>query len=128
MGGCKFRIDSLVVCPVRLTYLGSTGSVLASDRNPYIHLQFTLTKGALAVNSAQVLLSFWYLAYNNLLTRIQTAREWALFGRSYHPLRVTDPKVGPYSLFHYWHALNFYRASNTLHTDSNFLTSTACLS
>lgn len=48
----------------------------------------------MTANSPQLLLSFCYLAYNNLFTRLQMAREWALFSEECLPLRVTDPQVG----------------------------------
>ncbi|KAF5509989.1 hypothetical protein CGCS363_v002445 [Colletotrichum siamense] len=46
----------------------------------------------IAVNAPQLYLSFWYLAYNSLLTRLEMSREWALFYDHYRPLRVTRPR------------------------------------
>ncbi|KAI1634849.1 hypothetical protein F4809DRAFT_651555 [Biscogniauxia mediterranea] len=74
---------------------GLTGGFLEGDGNSFIPLPFTLTQAVLLANSPQLLLSFCYLAYNNLFTRLQMAREWALFSDGYHPLRVTNPKL-PY--------------------------------
>jgi hypothetical protein len=53
---------------------------------------FSFVDAVLIANSPQLLLSFCYLAYNNLFTRLQMAKEWALMSTAYRPLRVTDPK------------------------------------
>ncbi|KAF6820539.1 hypothetical protein CSOJ01_00795 [Colletotrichum sojae] len=46
----------------------------------------------LVANAPQLYLSFWYLHYNALITRLEMGREWALFPVRYCPLRVTRPK------------------------------------
>lgn len=46
----------------------------------------------IAANVPQLVLSFWYLSFNTLLTRWHMAKEWALFFVSHRPLRVTSPK------------------------------------
>ncbi|KAI0533756.1 hypothetical protein GGR58DRAFT_485453 [Xylaria digitata] len=68
------------------------GGFFASNNNPFIGQEFTLLTGILAANSPQLLLSASYLAYNSLFTRLQMAQEWAMYGRDYYPLRVTDPQ------------------------------------
>ncbi|KAI2770771.1 hypothetical protein F4815DRAFT_496933 [Daldinia loculata] len=75
------------------------GSFYESEMNSFIDSPFTFTQGVLIANSPQLLLSFCYLAYNNLFTRLQMAREWSLFSECYQPLRVTDPKGGQYSTY-----------------------------
>ncbi|KAI0847467.1 hypothetical protein F5Y00DRAFT_271216 [Daldinia vernicosa] len=75
------------------------GSFYESEMNSFIDSPFTFTQGVLIANSPQLLLSFCYLAYNNLFTRLQMAREWSLFSEGYQPLRVTDPKGGQYSTY-----------------------------
>lgn len=72
----------------------SWGSFFESDQNAFSGTPFTFFEGVLTANSPQLLLSFCYLAYNNLFTRLQMAREWVLYSEEYHPLRVTDPQVG----------------------------------
>ncbi|KAI1750637.1 hypothetical protein F4782DRAFT_548583 [Xylaria castorea] len=75
-------------------YLFKSSNFLPSDKNPslYTGRDMTLTQSILLANSPQLLLSFCYLAYNNLFTRMQMAKEWAMFTTAYHPLRVTDPQ------------------------------------
>ncbi|KAI3316543.1 hypothetical protein HD806DRAFT_527808 [Xylariaceae sp. AK1471] len=78
--------------------LYSGNSFLQSDENPFIDTNpftltpFSLTQATLLANSPQLLLSFCYLAYNYLFTRIHMAKEWAMLSVSYSPLRVTDPQ------------------------------------
>ncbi|KAF4911889.1 hypothetical protein CGCVW01_v011272 [Colletotrichum viniferum] len=43
-------------------------------------------------NIPQLFLSFWYYAYNTLITRLQMSQEWALLSVDYQPLRVTQPE------------------------------------
>lgn len=71
----------------------SGASFLESAENAFANASFTFFEGVLLVNSPQLLLSLCYLAYNGLFTRLQAAREWALFSEKYQPLRVTDPQV-----------------------------------
>ncbi|KAI0099440.1 hypothetical protein F4814DRAFT_442966 [Daldinia grandis] len=75
------------------------GSFYESEMNSFIDSPFTFTQGVMIANSPQLLLSFCYLAYNNLFTRLQMAREWSLFREGYQPLRVTNPKGGQYSTY-----------------------------
>lgn len=62
--------------------------------NPTIRLRNspTFEVAVLIANAPQLFLSFAYLAYNNLFTRLQMAKEWAFMSVEYVPLRVTDPK------------------------------------
>ncbi|KAI0012703.1 hypothetical protein F4779DRAFT_625800 [Xylariaceae sp. FL0662B] len=76
-----------------------SGSFLENDQNPFTRSPFTFFTGIMAANSPQLLLSFCYLAYNNLFTRLQMAREWALFSEDYRPLRVTDPQGEQYATY-----------------------------
>ena len=47
----------------------------------------------LMANTPQILISLWYLVYNQLLTRLVMAREWARFSSGKpQPLRVTYPR------------------------------------
>ncbi|KAI0016513.1 hypothetical protein F4780DRAFT_797808 [Xylariomycetidae sp. FL0641] len=75
------------------------GEFLQSENNGFIALPVKLISAVLIANSPQLLLSFCYLAYNNLFTRLQMAREWAQFSEGYHPLRVTDPKGEQYATY-----------------------------
>ncbi|KAI0880270.1 uncharacterized protein GGS22DRAFT_87675 [Annulohypoxylon maeteangense] len=75
------------------------GSFFESEENAFIDIPTTFVGGVLLANSPQLLLSFCYLAYNNLFTRLQMAREWSLYSEGYHPLRVTDPKGDQYSTY-----------------------------
>ncbi|KAI1778678.1 hypothetical protein F4818DRAFT_306948 [Hypoxylon cercidicola] len=77
---------------------GLVGSFFESDQNLFIDLAFTFLAGVLLANSPQILLSICYLAYNNMFTRLQMAREWSLFSQGYQGLRVTDPKYSTYRL------------------------------
>ncbi|KAI1764186.1 hypothetical protein GGR53DRAFT_530815 [Hypoxylon sp. FL1150] len=75
------------------------GSFFESDQNAFLNWPFTFAQGVLLANSPQILLSICYLAYNNMFTRLQMAREWSLFSGGYHGLRVTDPKGDQYSTY-----------------------------
>ncbi|OTA98823.1 hypothetical protein M426DRAFT_101648 [Hypoxylon sp. CI-4A] len=75
------------------------GSFFESELNAFLQLPMTFIQGVLLANSPQILLSVCYLAYNNMFTRLQMAREWALFSEGYHVLRVTDPKGDQYSTY-----------------------------
>ncbi|TDZ24289.1 hypothetical protein Cob_v003013 [Colletotrichum orbiculare MAFF 240422] len=46
----------------------------------------------IVANSPQLYLSFWYLAYNSLITRLEMSREWASFSLGFCALRVTRPR------------------------------------
>ncbi|KAK9420702.1 hypothetical protein SUNI508_00793 [Seiridium unicorne] len=88
-----------IFLPISMRYRGISGTFTESDTNSFVTvIQFTFIGGVLAANSPQLLLSFCYLAYNNLFTRLQMAKEWSEFSLGYRPLRVTDPK---------WVHLNF---------------------
>ncbi|CAJ2502401.1 Uu.00g097950.m01.CDS01 [Anthostomella pinea] len=78
---------------------GLQGTFLGGDENSFIPLAFSLINAVLLANSPQLLLSFCYLAYNNMFTRLQMAREFAQFSDGYHPLRVTEPKGNQYSTY-----------------------------
>ncbi|KAI1418430.1 hypothetical protein F5Y13DRAFT_176522 [Hypoxylon sp. FL1857] len=90
---CAYYLNSIA------TYGSLYGSFFESEQNAFIDLPMTFVSGVLLANSPQLLLSFCYLAYNNLFTRLQMAREWSLFSEGYHPLRVTDPKGDQYSTY-----------------------------
>jgi hypothetical protein len=47
---------------------------------------------AIVANMPQLLLSIAYLAYNGLFTRTLSEREWASYGVSFQPLRVSQRK------------------------------------
>ncbi|KAI1120426.1 hypothetical protein F5Y10DRAFT_258367 [Nemania abortiva] len=95
--------SGIATCAILLKQGLSTTSFLAgflaSDSNPFIPLSLNLIEGVLLANSPQLVLSFCYLAYNNLFTRLQMAKEWARFGEGYNPLRVTEPKGQQYSTY-----------------------------
>ncbi|OTA80094.1 hypothetical protein M434DRAFT_86712 [Hypoxylon sp. CO27-5] len=97
IGICVFFFDSINSAPLNVKC--STGSFFESEQNLFIDMPITFVSGVLLANSPQLLLSFCYLAYNNLFTRLQTAREWSLFSEGYHALRVTDPKSDQYSTY-----------------------------
>ncbi|KAI0100684.1 hypothetical protein F4776DRAFT_649322 [Hypoxylon sp. NC0597] len=78
---------------------GLWGSFFESDQNVFFQNPYTFLAGVITANGLQLLLSLWYLAYNNLFTRLQMAREWALFSEGYHPLRVTDPQGEQYATY-----------------------------
>ncbi|KAI0454720.1 hypothetical protein F5B21DRAFT_473937 [Xylaria acuta] len=94
-------------------------SFLATDNNPVIPVSLSLIEGVLLANSPQLLLSFCYLAYNNLFTRLQMAKEWARFGEEYNSLRVTEPRGQQYSTYRlqlpYKYSLPLIVASGFLH-------------
>ncbi|KAI1139810.1 hypothetical protein F5Y05DRAFT_380161 [Hypoxylon sp. FL0543] len=78
---------------------GLWGSFFESDQNVFFQKSYTFFEGVITANSLQLLLSLWYLAFNNLFTRLQMAREWALFSEDYHSLRVTDPQGEQYATY-----------------------------
>ncbi|KAI1324847.1 hypothetical protein F5Y16DRAFT_379730 [Xylariaceae sp. FL0255] len=78
---------------------GFSGTFLESDSDSFINLIFSLTGAVLLANSPQIFLAIWYLTFNNLLTRLQLAREWSKLSEGYHPLRVTDPKGAQFSTY-----------------------------
>ncbi len=53
----------------------------------------------LVANSAQLLLSFLYFAYNSLWTCMLLTEEWASYARRRNPLRVTSPIKGQRSTY-----------------------------
>ncbi|KAK9785704.1 hypothetical protein SCARD494_11704 [Seiridium cardinale] len=86
-------IISLVVHAVQDR--GLSGQFLESDVNSFIgDNPWRFAPAVLLANSPQLLLSFCYLAYNNLFTGLQMAKEWANYSADYYPLRVTDPQTG----------------------------------
>lgn len=89
---CKSSQGSFSTYDVSNAY-NRTGSFLESESNSFVDTNYSFIQTVTTANSPQLLLSFCYLAYNNLFTRLQMAREWSLFGEGYHALRVTDPKV-----------------------------------
>ncbi|KAI0410837.1 hypothetical protein F5X98DRAFT_384830 [Xylaria grammica] len=97
----------------------SLGSFLASDNSFLIPIPLSLIQGVLLANSPQLLLSFCYLAYNNLFTRLQMAKEWARFSEGYNSLRVTEPRGQQYSTYRlqlpYKYSIPLIVASAALH-------------
>ncbi|RYC56619.1 hypothetical protein CHU98_g9592 [Xylaria longipes] len=94
---------------------------LPSDKNPtnFNGYNITLAQAILVANSPQLLLSFCYLALNNLFTRMQMAKEWAMFTTTYHPLRVTEPKGEQFATYRlqlpYRYSLPLIAVSIVLH-------------
>ncbi|KAI0973664.1 hypothetical protein F4678DRAFT_486848 [Xylaria arbuscula] len=74
---------------------------LPNWRDPTINLgiSLTLTQSILLVNTPQLLLSVYYLAFNNLFTRIQMAKEWGALSTEYRSLRVTEPQGEQFSTY-----------------------------
>lgn len=73
-----------------ISFLGRTDSSHDTDFGTnYTKLTFGII---MAANSPQLVLSFWYLGYNTVLTRLVLAREWGRFATQFRPLRVTNPK------------------------------------
>lgn len=57
----------------------SNGMLLRPEKNPFLQRPFRFASGVLTANSPQLLVSFCYLAYNNLFTRLQMAREVSIY-------------------------------------------------
>lgn len=72
--------------------LNQYGTESASVSQGYLVQSYTFIAGVLISNSPQMVLVLVYLCFNNLITRIQNAKEWASFGSNWEPLRVTDPE------------------------------------
>ncbi|KAI0550664.1 hypothetical protein F4679DRAFT_572808 [Xylaria curta] len=102
-----------------LSTIHTFGSFLASDTNPVIPLPLSLIEGVLLANSPQLLLSFCFLAYNNLFTRLQMAKEWTRFGEGFNSLRVTEPRGQQYSTYRlqlpYKYSVSLIVAGASLH-------------
>lgn len=73
--------------------LGSFGQ---DSDNGTIHLpgnsSNTFEKAILIANLPQLFLSFTYLAFNSLFTRLHMAKEWSALSTRYKALRVTNPQ------------------------------------
>ncbi|ETS81315.1 hypothetical protein PFICI_06317 [Pestalotiopsis fici W106-1] len=82
-------------------HLGLQGTITPSDSNPLLSTSVakSFLSGVLAVNSPQLMLSFCYVLYNNLFTKMQMGREWAALSRSYKGLRVSDPRGHQYATY-----------------------------
>jgi len=52
----------------------------------------TFDQAVLIANSPQLLLSFAYLAFNGLFTRLHMAKEWSSMSIQYKALRVSNPR------------------------------------
>lgn len=52
----------------------------------------TFEQAILIANSPQLFLSFAYLAFNSLFTRLHMAKEWSALSTRYKALRVTNPQ------------------------------------
>ncbi|ETS83061.1 hypothetical protein PFICI_04937 [Pestalotiopsis fici W106-1] len=78
-----------------------TGTVGQSDSNFLIRSRLTsgFLSATLLVNSPQLILSFCYLSYNTLFTRMQMAREWAMYSMRYKGLRVTEPTGSQFATY-----------------------------
>jgi hypothetical protein len=59
--------------------------------NNLMDSSLSLIGGVLVANTPQVLLSYLYLAFNNLYTSMFVAREWSTYVNERKPLRVTAP-------------------------------------
>ncbi|KAL2292349.1 hypothetical protein FJTKL_09335 [Diaporthe vaccinii] len=74
-------------------WLGSFGQDAQNEkvwfRNGFLP---TFEQAILIANSPQLFLSFAYLAFNGLFTRLHMAKEWSAMGTRYKALRVTNPK------------------------------------
>ncbi|KAI0445163.1 hypothetical protein F4803DRAFT_560452 [Xylaria telfairii] len=68
------------------------GGFFQSSDSPIIPLNLPFINAVLLANSPQLLVTFCYFTYNNILTHLQSALEWTKFGHEYTPLRVTEPK------------------------------------
>ncbi|KAF3018204.1 hypothetical protein E8E14_012274 [Neopestalotiopsis sp. 37M] len=82
-------------------HFGLQGTVTPSDSNPLLSTSAVrgFLPGVLAVNSPQLMLSFCYMLYNDLFTKMQMGKEWAVLSRSYKGLRVSDPKGHQYATY-----------------------------
>ncbi|KAF6807971.1 hypothetical protein CSOJ01_07821 [Colletotrichum sojae] len=89
ISGACFAVQRKFNIPLQWVKLnvGETRSVLRG-----ITSRTTFISSMLIANSPQLYLSFWYLAYNSLVTRLEMGYEWALFSVEYRSLRVTHPK------------------------------------
>lgn len=67
---------------------------ISSDHNPFIY-------SVIVANLPQLYLSFCYFSCNALITRLEMSWEWALFSVRYCPLRVTQPRWVPISVYLY---------------------------
>ncbi|KAI1412406.1 hypothetical protein F5Y13DRAFT_180178 [Hypoxylon sp. FL1857] len=117
-------IVAIIVCG---TYFGIAydssrglwGSFFESDQNLFFQKSYTFFESVVTANGLQLLLSLWYLAYNNLFTRLHMAREWASFSEDYHPLRVTNPQGEQYATYRlqlpYKYSLSLISVSILLH-------------
>lgn len=53
----------------------SRGMLLSAEKDSFLKRRFSFASGILTANSPQLFLFFCCLAYNNLFTRLQMARE-----------------------------------------------------
>ncbi len=78
-----------------------------------------LIANSVIANVPQLLISILYILYNDLLTRMLLAKEWAAYALSHQPLRVTHPRgqqVGSHFLSLPWKfAIPFIGALTALH-------------
>jgi hypothetical protein len=91
-----FRIH--IGCNVLITTRSEAGFG-RNVNNGQLTVATKLIPVVLLANLPQIILSFCYLAYNSLFTRMLAAREWAQMSTGYKPLRVTDPKGTQISTF-----------------------------
>lgn len=57
-----------------------------------IPIQLSLFCAALVANAPQVIVNYFYMAFNSLLTCMVAGHEWLLYAKSPRPLRVTNPE------------------------------------
>jgi hypothetical protein len=110
---------------------GSLG-LTQSDGQSRKYVAWSLIPATLLANSAQIVLTFSYLLYNVLFTRLLAAKEWASMSMSFKPLRVTAPRgqqVSSYRLqLPYSYSVPLLGLSTLLHwlvSNSIFLSITA---
>jgi hypothetical protein len=82
-----FSLVGMPKDPAKLWQVGF-GTV---NGNNLMKSSLSLMGGVLVANTPQMLLSYLYLAFNNLYTRMFVAREWSTYVNERKPLRVTAP-------------------------------------
>ncbi len=57
-----------------------------------IRTQLPLFAAALVANTPQVIVSYFYMAFNSLLTCMVSGHEWLQYAKNRRPLRVSSPE------------------------------------
>ncbi|KAF2136929.1 uncharacterized protein K452DRAFT_236653 [Aplosporella prunicola CBS 121167] len=81
---------SLAGMPSNIKDLWATGFGQLQGNN-LLHTRTSIMGGVLLANAPQVILSYLYVSFNALLTRMLVQRELACYKQSIKPLRVTFP-------------------------------------